>query len=139
MASSPRSLFAQMAIWFVWGFLSNIVAIWLASLVFSGIDYDDFGTVVIAALVYSAINAVLRPLIILATLPAVILTFGVALLFIQAFMLWLTAQIVTSFQVSSYWTALGGAVFIWIANAIIDAILKPDFKRRPPAAEIHRP
>lgn len=125
-----------MAIWFLWGFLSNIVAIWLASLVFSGIDYDDFGTVVLAALVYSAINAVLRPIVILGALPAVILTFGVALLFIQAFMLWLTAEIVTSFQVSSYWTALGGAVFIWIANAIIDAILKPDFKRRPPTAEI---
>jgi putative membrane protein len=123
-----RSLGAQIAIWFVWGFLSNIVAIWLASLVFSGIDYDDFGTVVLAALVYSAINAVLRPIIILATLPAVLLTFGIALLFIQAFMLWLTGEIVGGFEVSSYWVALGGAVFIWIANAIIDAILKPDFQ-----------
>jgi len=34
--------------------------------------------------------------------------------------------------VSSYWVALGGAVFIWIANAIIDLILKPDFKRPGP-------
>lgn len=129
-----------MAIWFIWGFLSNIVAIWLASLVFSGIDYDDFGTVVLAALVYSAINAVLRPIIIIGALPAVILTFGVALLFIQAFMLWLTAQIVSGFDVSSYWVALGGAVFIWIANAIIDLILKPDFKRPGRATvEIKRP
>jgi putative membrane protein len=127
---------AQIAIWFVWGFLSNIVAIWLASLVFSGIDYDNFGTVVLAALVYSAINAVLRPIIIFLTLPAVIITFGIALLFIQAFMLWLTAQIVSDFQVSSYWVALGGAVFIWIANAVIDAILKPDFKRRQPSAAV---
>jgi putative membrane protein len=129
---------AQIAIWFVWGFLSNIVAIWLASLVFSGIDYDNFGTVVLAALVYSAINAVLRPIIILLTLPAVIITFGIALLFIQAFMLWLTAQIVSDFQVSSYWVALGGAVFIWIANAVIDAILKPDFKRRQPSAAVRQ-
>ena len=125
-----RSLGAQIAIWFVWGFLSNIVAIWLASLVFSGIDYDSFGTVVLAALVYSAVNAVLRPIIIFLALPAVLITFGIALLFIQAFMLWLTGQIVGDFDVSSYWVALGGAVFIWIANAIIDAILKPDFKRR---------
>lgn len=127
-----RSLGFQIAIWFVWGFLSNIVAIWLAALVFPGIDYDNFGTVVLAALVYSAINAVLRPIVIFLTLPAVIVTFGIALLFIQAFMLWLTAKIVTDFEVSSYWVALGGAVFIWIANAIIDAVLKPDFKRRPP-------
>src|SRR5919201_360192 len=132
-----RSLGTQILIWFVWGFLSNIVAIWLASLVFSGIDYDSFGTVVLAALVYSAVNAVLRPLLILGALPAVIVTFGVALLFIQAFMLWLTGQIVGGFEVSSYWVALGGAVFIWIANMIIDAILKPDFKRRQPPT-VHR-
>jgi putative membrane protein len=127
-----RSLGAQIAIWFVWGFLSNIVAIWLASLVFSGIDYDNFGTVVLAALVYSAVNAVLRPIVILFALPAVIFTLGLALLFIQAFMLWLTGEIVSGFEVSSYWVALGGAVFIWIANAIIDAILKPDIKLRSP-------
>ena len=129
-----RSLQAQVAIWFVWGFLSNIVAIWLAALVFPGIDYRSFGTVVLAALVYSAVNAVLRPLIIFFALPAVIVSFGLALLFIQAFMLWLTGEIVGGFEVSSYWVALGGAVFIWIANAIIDALLKPEFKRRPPAS-----
>jgi putative membrane protein len=125
-----RSLGAQMAIWFVWGFLSNIVAIWLASLVFSGISYGSFGNLVVAALVYSIVNAILRPLIILLALPAVIITLGIALLFIQAFMLWLTGQIVSNFEVDNYWWALGGAVFIWIANAIIDAILKPEFKRR---------
>ena len=125
-----RTLGKQIALWLVWGFLSNIVAIWLASLVFSGIDYGSFGTLVVAALVYSLVNAVLRPLIILLALPAVVITLGLALLFIQAFMLWLTDQIVSDFEVSSFWTALGGAVFIWIANAIIDAVLKPDFKRR---------
>jgi putative membrane protein len=85
--------------------------------------------VVIAALVYSLINVVLRPLIILLALPAVLVSLGLALLFIQAFMLWLTGEIVGSFEVSSYWVALGGAVFIWLANALIDAILKPEFKR----------
>ncbi len=124
-----RSLGAQILIWFVWGFLSNIVAIWLASLVFSGISYGSFGNLVLAALVYSIVNAILRPLIIFLTLPAVIITLGIALLFIQAFMLWLTAQIVSGFHVDNYWWALGGAVFIWIANALIDLILKPDFKR----------
>jgi putative membrane protein len=133
-----RSLALQIGIWFLWGFLSNIVAIWLASLVFSGIDYGSFGTLVLAALVYSAVNAVLRPIIVLGALPVVILTFGVALLFIQAFMLWLTGEIVGEFHVSSYWVALGGAVFIWIANAIIDALLKPDFKRRQPRMPVEQ-
>jgi putative membrane protein len=138
-SQAQRSLWAQVGIWFLWGFLSNIVAIWLASLVFSGIDYGSFGTLVLAALVYSAVNAILRPLIIFLTLPAVIVTLGIALLFIQAFMLWLTGEIVSDFEVSSYWVALGGAVFIWIANAIIDAILKPDFKQRKPAQLPSRP
>ncbi len=135
-----RSLGAQIAIWFVWGFLSNIVAIWLASLVFSGISYGSFGNLVLAALVYSAVNAIIRPIIVFLTLPAVIITLGIALLFIQAFMLWLTGQIVSDFEVSSYWVALGGAIFIWIANAIIDAILKPDFKRRDrePSVQVTR-
>jgi putative membrane protein len=131
VAEEPRRrLGKQIALWLVWGFLSNIVAIWLASLVFSGVDYGSFGTLVLAALVYSLVNAVLRPLIILLAFPAVVVTLGLALLFIQAFMLWLTDQIVGDFEVSSFWTALGAAVFIWIANALIDAVLKPDFKRR---------
>ena len=131
-----RSLGAQIFIWFVWGFLSNIVAIWLASLVFSGISYGSFGTLVLAALVYSIVNAILRPLIIFLTLPAVIITLGIALLFIQAFMLWLTGKIVSGFDVDNYWWALGGAVFIWIANAVIDLILKPDFKRPGGGAQV---
>lgn len=128
-----RALGQRIAVWFVWGWASNILAIWIASLVFDGIDYGGFGTLVLAALVYSVVNALVRPVIILLALPAVIVSLGVALLFIQAFMLWLTGEIVGDFEVSSFWVALGGAVFVWILNMIVDALFKPEVERPPTA------
>ena len=86
----------------------------------------------LASLVFSLVNAVIRPIVVLLTLPAVIITLGIGLLFINALMLWITGKIVPSFEVSGFWTAVGGALFIWIAHLLLDAILKPELKRPGP-------
>ena len=124
-----RELGRRMLVRFLYGFGSNIVAVYVASLVFSGIDYGSFGVLVLASLVFSVVNAIVRPLVIFLTLPAVILTLGIGLLFVNALMLWLTDAIVPSFEVSSFWTAVGGAVFIWLAHLALDAVLKPEWRR----------
>ena len=126
-----RRLARNTALRFVYGWLSNIVAIWVASLVFSGIDYGRFGILVLASLVFSLVNTLVRPIVILLALPAVILTLGVGLLFVNALMLLLTDAIVGSFEVSGFWTAVGGAFFVWLAHLAIDGVLKPEFKRLP--------
>ena len=75
-------------------------------------------------------NAIIRPIVILLTLPAVILTLGILLLFINAFMLWITDKLVPPFEVSGFWTYLGAAIIIWLVNMILHGIFRPE-KRHP--------
>ncbi|HEY1450053.1 MAG TPA: phage holin family protein [Solirubrobacteraceae bacterium] len=72
----------------------------------------------------------MRPWIILFTLPAVILSLGLALLAINALMLWLTSRIVDDFTVGGFWSTIAGALIIWIVNATLKRL-----QRRPQADE----
>ncbi|HEY7197969.1 MAG TPA: phage holin family protein [Gaiellaceae bacterium] len=109
----------------------NVFAIWVASLVFDGITYDDKAWVlIVAGLVLGFVNFIVRPIVILLTLPAVILTFGIALLFVNAFMLYLTDKMVPPFEVDGFWTLVGGALLIWVVNMLVYAVLKPEERRR---------
>ena len=75
----------------LWAWLSNIVALFVAAAIFSGVSYgDDFWVLVVAGLVFGLVNVFVRPLVLFLALPAVILTLGLALLLVNAFMLWLT-------------------------------------------------
>jgi putative membrane protein len=122
--------------WLAFGWASNLLAIWVASLIFDGVSYDGkFWVLAVAALVFLFANAIIRPIVIILTLPAVILTLGILLLFINAFMLWITDKIVPPFEVSGFWTYLGAAVIIWLVNLMVHAIFKPE-KRLPTHHEL---
>jgi putative membrane protein len=116
-----------MLIWLVFGWASNLLAVWVTSLVFDGVTYDDkFWVLLLAALVLFLANAIIRPIVIILTLPAVILTLGILLLFINAFTLWITDKIVPDFEVSGFWTYLGSVIIIWLVNLIVYGIFRPD-------------
>ena len=122
--------------WLAFGWASNLLAIWVASLIFDGVSYDGkFWVLAVAALVFLFANAIIRPIVIILTLPAVILTLGILLLFINAFMLWITDKIVPPFEVSGFWTYLGAAVIIWLVNLMVHGIFKPE-KRHPTQREL---
>jgi putative membrane protein len=103
----------------------NLLGLWVAAWLVEGISYDGFWFLALAALVFGVVNLFLRPLIILLTLPAVILTFGLLLLFINAFMLWLTGAIFgDKFEVADFfWAAILGAIVIWAVNFVLSFIL----------------
>jgi putative membrane protein len=116
---------------FLLSWASNVLALWVASLVFEGITYDDrFWILVLAALVFGLVNLVVRPLVILLALPAVILTLGIALLFVNALMLFLTDKIVPPFEVDGVWTTIGGAVIVWAVNMLVNAVVEPEERVR---------
>jgi putative membrane protein len=116
-----------MLFWLVFGWASNLVAVWVTSLVFDGVTYDDkFWVLVLAGLVLFLANAIIRPIVIILTLPAVILTLGILLLFINAFTLWITDKIVPKFEVDGFWTYIGSVIIIWLVNWMVYAILRPD-------------
>ena len=117
--------------WLLFGWASNLLAIWVASIVFDGVTYDGkFWVLAVAALVFVLVNALVRPIVVLLALPAVILTFGIALLFVNALMLYLTDLIVPPFDVSGFWTYVGAAVIIWLVNMLVHAVFRPERRER---------
>ncbi len=124
------------AVWllFLFGWLSNTVALFVAAWIVPDLDYgDDFWVLFIAALVFTVVNWIVRPLIILLALPAVVLTLGLVLILINTFMLYLTDWIVPSFETGNFWWTLLASIIVSIVNLLISILLKPD-ERHPTAS-----
>ena len=122
--------------WLVFGWASNLLAIWVSSLIFDGVTYDaKFWVLAVAALVFVLVNAIIRPIVIFLTLPAVIITFGIALFFINMFMLWITDKLVPPFEVDGFWTVAGAAVIIWLVNLAVQMVFKPE-RHQPTGREL---
>ncbi len=96
----------------------NALALMLIALLLPGM-HVGFGSALIAALVIGIINAVLRPIIVLLTLPVTLVTLGIFLLVINALLFWLASAVVPGFRVDSFWTALFGSVLYSILTGII--------------------
>ncbi len=115
---------------FVVGWLVNVLAIWVASKIFTSIDYDgELWVLALAGLVLAVANHVVRPIVILLALPAVLVTLGIALLFINALMLYLTDLIVPPFEVGGFWQTVGAALIIWLVNVLVHGVLKTERER----------
>jgi putative membrane protein len=116
---------------FILRWLVNFLGLWAAAELMTGsINYDDkLRVLVIAALIFSLVNAVIRPLIVLLSLPAIVLTLGLFTLVINAFMLWLVTVVYPSFQLRSFWTAIIATVIIWIVNYLLTELLEPKHEK----------
>ncbi len=102
----------------------NFLGLWVAAEILGGISYGDkFGVLIWAALIFSIVNALIRPLIILLTLPAIILTLGAFTLFINAFMLLLVAHLYPKFHVASYWAAFWAVIVVWGVNYLLNDVI----------------
>ena len=125
-----RRLAAQL----LYSWLSNIVALFAAAWIISGIGYgDDWWTLVLAALVFALANAVVRPLVIILALPAVILSLGIGLFFVNMLMLWLTDEIVPSFEVGGFWSIVGGTLIVWLVNTLLSGLQQRERHGHPDA------
>ena len=86
--------------------LLSAVAVIILSKVLPGIDVDTYVTAIIVAVVLSLLKFLVRPLLVILTLPITILTFGIFLLFINAIIILLADYFVTGFAVENIWWAL---------------------------------
>lgn len=100
--------------------LVSAVGLWLASLIIDGITVQSAAVLLGAALLLGIVNAIVRPVMIVLTLPFTILTLGLFLFVINAMMLGLVAWLLDGFAISGFWAALGGSVIIsltsWVAS-----------------------
>jgi len=106
-----------------WGITA--LALWAASHVFGGIRFASTSSLIVSALLLGFANAVLRPVLIVLTLPLTFLTLGFFLLVINALMLLLVARFVDGFNISGFWTALFASLFISLLSMFLGSLL-PD-------------
>ena len=95
------------------------LSLWVASFVFHGITFSSKAALTTAALLLGLANAVIRPFVILLTIPLTIVTFGFFLLVINALMMLLVSSIVSGFKVSGFWTAFFASIFIAVLSFIV--------------------
>ncbi|MBS0427441.1 MAG: phage holin family protein [Proteobacteria bacterium] len=99
------------------------VSLWVASHIFRGLKFDSTGALIVAALLLGFANAIVKPLLIVLTLPLTLVTFGLFLLVINALMILLVAALVKGFRVSGFWTALFASLFVSILSILIGSLL----------------
>lgn len=100
----------------------------------SGIEVKNFGTAMLAALLLGLLNAIVRPLLIILTLPVTLLTLGLFLFVINAITFQLASSLLSGFHVATFWDALLGSVLYSLWGLVIDAALERLMPaRRPPA------
>ena len=124
--------FAQLLV--RWGVLALGVAI--STRIVSGIHCADLTALVIVVLLLSFFNAVLKPILVLFTLPFILVTLGLGVVVINAMLFLLAARLVPGFDVTGFWPALGGALVVSITNFIVSRFLR---SAPAPAAPTPRP
>jgi putative membrane protein len=100
------------------------IALWLATHLFSGLHFDHPNTLIAAALLLGIVNAIVRPIAIILTLPLTLLTLGFFLLVVNAAMIGLVALILDGLTIRSFWTALGTSIVVsvisWAASGFLN-------------------
>lgn len=116
----------------------NLLARWLilalgvliATRVVPGIRCDGGSTLVVVVVLLSLFNAVLRPLLLLFTLPFILVTLGLGVVVINALLFLLVGRLVEGFHVAGFWPAVGGSLVVSFTNLLLSVFLRGN--RRPP-------
>jgi len=94
------------------------LAILLAAYLIPGVGVRNFTSALVAAAVLSLLNILVKPILVFLTFPITIITFGLFLLVLNALMFMLCAAIVPGFRVSSFWSALLGALVVSVVSLV---------------------
>lgn len=106
---------------FVARWLITALALYLTTLIVPGIHAPDAGTLLVAGLVLGVVNAIIRPVVLVLTLPLSLVTLGLFALVVNALMLYLVAA-VTPLEISTFWAGVVGALLISIFSAVLSRL-----------------
>ena len=90
-----------------------------------GVQVEGWGSAILGALALGLVNAFVRPLMVLLTLPLTVVSFGLFLLVVNAFMLWLVAALVPGIRVQGFGAALLGSLLLTLLNLGVAALTAP--------------
>jgi len=97
----------------------NAVALLIVAYLLPGIVVTDFGSALIAAIVLGLLNMLVKPVLILLTLPVTIVTLGLFLFVINALVFWFAGSILSSFKVNGFWWAVIGAILYSVISSLL--------------------
>lgn len=111
---------------FITRVLMNAVGLGAASAISVNIEYvGGFYVILIAALILSIINAVIRPIVVILALPAIVVSLGIFMLVVNGFMVWLISFVYPNFEVRTFGAAVLAAIIVWIVNYALSMIFVP--------------
>ena len=104
-------------------------ALLLVAQLYPGVSVTSFGSALLAAFVLGLFNTLVRPLLVLLTLPVTLLTLGLFLFVINALMFWAAASVLDGFNVAGFGAALIGSLLYSLCSLVIDAATERIFSR----------
>lgn len=104
-------------------------ALLLVAYLYPGVAVTSFGAAMVAALVLGLLNTIVRPLLVLLTLPVTLLTLGLFLFVVNALMFWMAASVLQGFHVAGFFAALVGSVIYSLCGMVIDVAMERIFSR----------
>jgi putative membrane protein len=115
-----------------WAF--NVVALFVAAWLLSGITYgDEWWTLLIAGVVFTLVNAFVKPILTVLSIPFIVVTLGLFYFLINILMLYLTDWIVGDFEIETFWWGVLGAIIVSIVNWILHLAFGEPERREAPA------
>lgn len=102
------------------------LGLWIASgLLGSGVDYgDSVHVVIVAGLILAIVNSLLRPIVIIFSLPAILFTLGLFMIVINGLMVFLVSRFYSSLEITNFWMAVLAGMIIGLVNYLVTAILE---------------
>lgn len=98
------------------------IGLWLSARIVPGVEFTSTGSLAAAAVILGIVNAIVRPIMVVLTLPLTIITFGLFLLVVNAAMIGLTSVFLDGFAVNGFWAGIGAAIVTgvvsWIAGSL---------------------
>jgi putative membrane protein len=123
--------------------LVNAVALWVAVVLVGGVDIDarttagKIGTLLVVAVIFGLVNAIIRPIALVLSCPLIVLTLGLFALVVNGLLFWLTAAasngLGAPFRVDGFWAAFWGALVVSIVSWVLSLFVRPERFRRQPA------
>ena len=104
--------------------LLSAIALLFVAYVYSGVQGKTFGAAMVAALVIGLLNAVVRPVLVVLTLPVTLVTLGLFLFVINALMFWAAGSVLEGFHVSGFLSALVGSLIYSLLGVVIESALE---------------
>lgn len=109
----------------------NVIALFVAAWILAGVSYgDQWWTLFIAAAVFTLVNAWVKPVLAVLSIPFIVVTLGLFYFLINVLMLYLTDWIVPDFEIRTFWWGVLAAIIVSIVNGLLNLVMPDDDDRR---------